>query len=106
MQGEKAKTFLIQMDYFFVLCTCGKNTELLSSMRGFFSSQNNRCAVCGESAPNGRGIGTLIIAMRATKSESILCHLCNMMLGTARDNPTMFTSAAEYLIRTSTPKRS
>lgn len=78
----------------------------LDDYNRIFASQNKCCAVCETPTPTGRGDWHIDHDHDSGKVRGILCHLCNMMLGTARDKPRILRAGAEYLIRTNTPERS
>jgi len=54
------------------------------------------CEICGEQFSQTRGVN--IDHCHATGAvRGALCNLCNRMLGSARDNPTVLEAAANYL---------
>ena len=63
-------------------------------------SQDGRCAnpSCGVTAPGGSGSRWKIDHDHKTgKVRGLLCHLCNVMIGCARDNPEILHGAILYL---------
>jgi hypothetical protein len=73
----------------------------------FFNSRNNKCEICGTtekrlcvdhnskccpSGPNTKTCGKCL--------RGLLCHLCNSMLGSAKDNTETLSNAIKYLERT------
>ncbi len=60
--------------------------------------QEGRCAICRDPFPDAKG--THIDHCHASgKVREILCGLCNVGLGSFRDNPDLLRAAAEYLER-------
>ena len=68
-----------------------------------WSVQNGVCAICGqpETAIYNNVIKPLSVdhSHKTGKVRALLCHNCNMLLGTARDNPDILKNAIEYLER-------
>lgn len=58
------------------------------------AKQHNLCAICGQPEEV-----TLCVDHRHSdgKVRDLLCRLCNMMLGSAHDNPEVLRKGAEYL---------
>lgn len=63
--------------------------------------QNNRCAVCGGEAEDGKRNKTLCADHdHATgKFRGLLCFRCNLGLGYFKDDPERLVAAARYLQR-------
>lgn len=61
-----------------------------------FASQGFVCAVCGTSEKPARG-WHVDHNHETEKVRGVLCRHCNLMLGHARDNPTVLIAGAEYL---------
>lgn len=64
------------------------------------NAQNSLCAICKQ-PPNGNGarFKTLFVDHNHTnnKVRGLLCHNCNVGLGSFRDNPALLFRAIEYL---------
>lgn len=60
-------------------------------------SQNNRCAICKQSEPNGKGVFHVDHCHNNGHVRGILCAKCNILLGHADDNIVTLMSAIEYL---------
>ena len=65
----------------------------LADYEAMFARQGGRCAICG--ADNQK----LVVDHNHTtrKVRSLLCHLCNALIGCARENIDILVSAAAYL---------
>jgi hypothetical protein len=62
--------------------------------------QDGGCAICGTAEPGGRSRYLHVDHCHATNDvRGLLCGPCNLGLGSFRDDPTLLTVAAEYLIR-------
>jgi len=60
------------------------------------SGQAGCCAICGRETP-GRTSFDVDHDHATGKLRGLLCHQCNMMLGSARDSIAILASAIEYL---------
>ena len=88
-KSDLYRRYKISLDYF---------EELLFA-------QGGACAVCGTGEPGGRGSFSVDhdhACCPGGKScgecvRGLLCHHCNLMLGSARDSVTTLYSAIEYL---------
>lgn len=72
----------------------------LEQYNDIFNKQDRRCAICGSSEPNGNtGWHTDHDheLNKRGKIRGILCFRCNVILGMARDDPTLFVRAVRYL---------
>lgn len=59
--------------------------------------QSNCCALCGSSSPK-RGSRFIVDHCHKTGNvRALLCHLCNIFIGMAGDNPNLLRKAADYL---------
>lgn len=61
-----------------------------------FKQQGRRCAICKITRPGARRWHT-DHNHRTGKVRGILCGLCNIMLGGAKDNPKTLAAGIEYL---------
>lgn len=66
-----------------------------------YERQGGRCAICGASE------GKLVVDHnhKTGKVRELLCHLCNAMIGCAREDINILASAAAYLHREQHPER-
>lgn len=63
-----------------------------------YAAQNGLCAIC--SKPEKERAYLSVDHDHITgKIRGLLCHQCNLMLGSARDNPSVLENAAGYLRR-------
>lgn len=70
-----------------------------------FSAQESKCAICKATEPGPRGWAT-DHCHSTGKFRGILCGKCNPLLGYARDNISILTSAIAYLrVHTTEPER-
>lgn len=60
-------------------------------------SQEERCAVCRSPEPGGRGSFHIDHDHATGRVRGLLCHHCNVALGSARDNPSILRAMADYL---------
>jgi hypothetical protein len=62
-----------------------------------FLLQGSKCAICGATEPGGKRGWHGDHDHATNKFRGILCHICNVMLGHARDDSSILASAIEYL---------
>ena len=72
-----------------------------------FAQQNGLCAICRRPSPPGRPL-FVDHDHRTGRVRGLVCHRCNIVLGTAGDAPDVLHNAAEYLagrppVRQATP---
>jgi hypothetical protein len=61
-------------------------------------AQNGKCAICGATKPGERIQHFVVDHDHQTGCiRGLLCNLCNVLLGSARDNPIILESAKAYL---------
>jgi hypothetical protein len=61
-------------------------------------AQGNACGICG--LDMGKGKGRHVDHCHATGNvRTLLCHLCNITLGMARDDPALLRAMADYVER-------
>ena len=62
-------------------------------------SQNYKCAICGstETGAKGKKYFNVDHCHETGKVRGLLCKPCNIMLGEAKDNPTILSKAIDYL---------
>lgn len=68
----------------------------MAEWRAMLASQGDRCALCETDKPGGRGWMT-DHDHKTGLLRAILCHMCNLGLGTFRDDPTLLRRAADYV---------
>lgn len=66
-----------------------------------FDAQGERCAICRAQEPKSAHGWHTDHDHKTGEVRGILCHLCNRMLGFARDEPARLRAGASYLERTS-----
>ena len=73
----------------------------LADYNAMYERQGRRCAICGEAA------GKLVVDHnhQTGKVRELLCHLCNAMIGCAREDLAIIAAAAAYLYREQHPDR-
>lgn len=77
------------------MCTNGKRFGLPRGMYSkMFEAQEGRCAICGDKSKKLLGVDH---NHTNNTIRSLLCHRCNVLLGLARENPEILTTAIEYL---------
>lgn len=66
-----------------------------------YERQGGRCAICGATE------GKLVVDHnhKTGKVRELLCHLCNAMIGCAREDLAIIAAAAAYLYREQHPER-
>jgi len=69
----------------------------LEEFRAILRGQGNRCAICRATGPGGTGDWNVDHDHATGVVRGVLCVLCNLMLGKARDNPEILRMAAGYL---------
>lgn len=57
--------------------------------------QDGKCAICRQ--PDPRRLLSVDHNHKTGKVRGLLCHSCNVMIGHAKDNPTLLETAAAYL---------
>lgn len=66
--------------------------------QALFTSQGERCAICGSTESNGKSPNFVVDHDHATgKVRGLLCNLCNPALGLMQDSPERLEAAAQYL---------
>lgn len=63
------------------------------------ASQNGVCAICGGLELHKRGHLHVDHDHVSGRVRALLCSLCNAMLGYARDNPSLLSKGAAYLLQ-------
>lgn len=85
-----------------------RNTDLrirygitLEDYNAMYERQGGRCAICGAAE------GKLVVDHnhKTGKVRELLCHLCNAMIGCAREDLAIIAAAAAYLYREQHPER-
>lgn len=61
------------------------------------ASQGNRCAICRATKAGGRGRFHVDHCHETGRNRGLLCHLCNVALGNARDDVRILFAMIEYL---------
>lgn len=59
--------------------------------------QNYQCKVCGSTNPGPKGVFAVDHCHKTDKVRGLLCYLCNIGLGSFRDNTDFLASAIDYL---------
>lgn len=62
-----------------------------------FAAQGKKCGICGVSRPRGKGGWHTDHCHVTGKFRGVLCGLCNMLLGCAKDDAGVLLKAADYL---------
>jgi hypothetical protein len=62
-----------------------------------FKAQGFVCAICASPTPNTKSGWHTDHDHQTGRVRGVLCHHCNLLLGNARDNPLILSSAARYL---------
>jgi hypothetical protein len=65
-----------------------------------FAAQGFACAVCLTTAPETKTKWHLDHNHSTGRVRGVLCHHCNLMLGNAKDTPSVLRAAAAYLEKT------
>lgn len=63
-------------------------------------AQGRVCAICNADRPHSKYDWSVDHCHQTNRVRGILCGRCNLMLGHAKDNPTVLRAAALYLERT------
>jgi len=73
----------------------------LADYHAMHARQNGQCAICGTSEEK------LVVDHnhKTGQVHELLCHLCNAMIGCAREDVAILTSAVAYLQREQRPER-
>ena len=73
----------------------------LDDYNAMYERQGGRCAICGAAE------GKLVVDHnhKTGKVRELLCHLCNAMIGCAREDLAIIAAAAAYLYREQHPER-
>ena len=68
---------------------------------GMLKAQDNKCEICGDefSQTDGRKRPHIDHCHATDVVRGVLCALCNVMLGSARDDETILSRAMQYLAR-------
>lgn len=69
-----------------------------SDLAELIEAQDGLCAICNEVLMVGGKLGSHIDHDHVTgKTRGILCMKCNLLLGHAKDSPTVLRAAAKYI---------
>ncbi len=68
----------------------------ISEFNTILETQNGRCAICGSTTP-GKNDWAVDHDHVTGLNRGILCHPCNLGLGSFKDNPTVLKNASHYL---------
>ena len=68
-----------------------------SSYQEKLNSQQNCCAICFTTHPGGKHTWHIDHNHISGRVRGLLCHHCNIMLGNAKDNIVVLSSAIRYL---------
>jgi hypothetical protein len=71
----------------------------LDEYHEMLSAQGSTCAICEADEPGGRGSWHVDHCHSGGHVRGILCFRCNFALGLLRDDPSIFSRAAEYLLK-------
>lgn len=69
----------------------------LNDYNAMLKAQNNKCAICGTTDPQGIGSFHVDHCHTTNKIRGLLCHHCNHGLGNFKDNSQVLRNAANYL---------
>lgn len=69
----------------------------LAQRDAMLDSQGNKCAICSSTSTGWTRDWHVDHCHKTGAIRGILCHLCNMALGYAKDNPATLRNAADYL---------
>lgn len=59
--------------------------------------QNYQCKICGSTDPGPKGVFAVDHCHKTSKVRGLLCYLCNMGLGSFKDNTDILQNAIQYL---------
>jgi hypothetical protein len=62
-----------------------------------FAAQGEQCAVCGAKETDSKRFWAIDHCHTTSTTRGILCMQCNIMLGAAKDDPSILIAGAEYL---------
>ena len=69
----------------------------LKDYEALLEKQGNKCAICETTNPRGRGKFNVDHCHASGVVRSLLCVMCNMMIGMANDCPDVLRKAASYV---------
>lgn len=69
----------------------------IEDWEGMFSSQEGRCAICGKHQSEVGKVFSVDHDHETGKVRGLLCHLCNMGLGSFQDDAELLENAMAYL---------
>lgn len=69
----------------------------LDTFNDMLKNQNYKCAVCDSTNPGPKGVFAVDHCHSTGTVRGLLCYLCNMGLGSFKDNPTFLMAAITYL---------
>jgi hypothetical protein len=72
----------------------------LEDFNRMLSSQDGKCKICGSSDPGPKRTFSVDHCHKTSKVRGLLCYLCNVGLGSFRDNQNYLNSAVKYLEET------
>lgn len=70
----------------------------LEQKRSMLSAQGGKCAICGTTEPGGRGDFHVDHSHENGKIRGVLCHRCNIGIGSLREDVAILFSAIDYLM--------
>jgi hypothetical protein len=71
----------------------------LEQYEGALAEQGGGCAICGVTTNTNRRSLHVDHDHSSGQIRGILCHHCNLGIGNLKDDPTLLTKAAAYLVR-------
>lgn len=69
-----------------------------------FTEQKGVCAICGNSCPSGRNLAADHEHTNPPKPRGLLCVVCNLMIGYAKDSIDTLNKAIEYIKKYKDPE--
>lgn len=70
----------------------------VSKFDDMLTAQNNACAICGTTTPQGPGkIFHVDHCHKTQRIRGLLCHHCNCGIGNLKDSPEIIKAALQYL---------
>ena len=80
-------------------CTVYKNKYgiTLAEYNSMLKIQSNKCKICNSCDPGPKGVFAVDHCHKTGNVRGLLCYLCNMGLGSFRDNINFLNHAIKYL---------
>ena len=72
----------------------------LGAYKQLLDAQQGKCAICKSDKPGGKGDFHVDHCHETNRVRGLLCHGCNVGIGSLKHDPDIILAAAQYISRT------